>query len=446
MVLTGIRNGPESHFLSNKKGCTFAKTATGMDKGLSHWIYEKLLGLGLSQGASEFLNLLILLLGSLILALLLDFIIWKILRLVTTTMARRSKTNFDDILVFNRVPRYIAHVIPLVLLLELIPLIFVDYPYWESLTLKTFQILGILLALQITKRVLRSVRDYLKTLPRFKDKPIESYVQVFMIFAWVTGILTIFAVMTGTTIWKFFTALGAASAIILLIFKDSILGLVASIQVSANDMVRIGDWITFQKYGADGDVIEINLATVKVQNFDKTITTIPTYALISDSFQNWRGMQEAGGRRIKRALVLRQETVRFLSGEDVERLKKIQLISDYLIQRNSKIQEYNQQQEADKSLAINGRNLTNLGVFRKYVETYLEKHSAINKKMTLMCRQLPPTPQGLPLEIYAFSSDKRWENYEYIMADIFDHLLAALPYFELEVFELPTSLKSREPA
>jgi miniconductance mechanosensitive channel len=264
-----------------------------------------------------------------------------------------------------------------------------------------------------------------------------------MIFAWVLGGLAIFAILTETTIWKFFTALGAASAIILLIFKDSILGLVASIQVSINDMVRIGDWITFDKYGADGDVVEISLATVKVQNFDKTITTIPTYALISDSFKNWRGMQESGGRRIKRPILISQKSIRFLTDQDVDELKKIERVRPYLIDRMDKIKTHNESHEVDKSLAINGRNLTNFGVYRKYIQEYLEQHPAVHKGMTLMVRQLQPEPHGIPLEIYVFSSDKRWENYEYIMADIFDHLLAALPFFGLEVFEWPTSF-SRE--
>jgi miniconductance mechanosensitive channel len=260
-----------------------------------------------------------------------------------------------------------------------------------------------------------------------------------MIFAWIIGILTIFAIVTETTVWKFFTALGAASAVILLIFKDSILGLVASIQVTINDMVRIGDWITFEKYGADGDVIEISLATVKVQNFDMTITTIPTYALISDSFKNWRGMQVSGGRRIKRSLLIRQKSIRFLTPAEIESLKKIHLVEAYITSRNDQINSYNEANQINKDLLVNGRNMTNFGLFRKYVSNYLENHSAINKKMTLMVRQLQPTPQGIPLEIYAFSSDKRWENYEYVLADIFDHLLAALPYFSLELFEYPVS-------
>tara|TARA_R110000868_G_scaffold257374_1_gene514468 strand:- start:2210 stop:3325 length:1116 start_codon:yes stop_codon:yes gene_type:complete len=366
------------------------------------------------------------------------------LRVLSVRIARKSKTDFDDFLVTHRVPRFVAHIFPLILLFEFVPFAFIDFDYGGVIALKILQILLVLLVIALVKRVFKSTTDYLKTKPRFSDKPIDSYIQVFMIFAWIVGVMTIFAIITGVEFWKFFTALGAGSAVVILVFKDSILGLVASIQVSINDMVGIGDWITFEKYGADGDVIEINLATVKVQNFDKTITTIPTYALISDSFKNWRGMQVCGGRRIKRALIISQKSIRFLSDKDVTKLKKIQLITQYLNMRTSEINIYNDQQEADKSSKVNGRNLTNFGVFRKYVSSYLEKHTAINKTMTMMVRQLEPTPQGISLEIYAFSADKRWENYEYIMADIFDHLLSAMSSFELEVFELPTSLDGKK--
>ena len=204
-------------------------------------------------------------------------------------------------------------------------------------------------------------------------------------------------------------------------------------------MVRIGDWITFEKYGADGEVTEINLATVKVQNWDMTITTIPTYALISDSFKNWRGMQNSGGRRIKRAIIIDINSIKHINDDTIEKLKKIHLITDYLQNKQNEINTFNTEKNINKSLLLNGRNLTNIGVFRKYIETYIENHSAINKDMFLMTRQLEPTTQGLPIEIYAFSSDKRWQNYEYIMADIFDHILASVSYFDLEVFELPSS-------
>nr|WP_252729799.1 mechanosensitive ion channel domain-containing protein [Zobellia uliginosa] len=396
----------------------------------------------MSGNLASYLNLLIVLIVALILAWFLDLIIWKVLRSVSLKLARQSKTNFDNFLVVNRVPRYLAHIIPLSILFKFVPFAFFHFDYGATLALKALQIVFVILTLFIVKSIFKSTNDYLKTTPKFRDKPMDSYIQVFMIFAWVVGIFTIFAIVTDVLIWKFFTALGAGSAVILLIFKDSILGLVASIQVSINDMVRIGDWITFEKYGADGYVVEITLATVKVQNFDKTITTIPTYSLISDSFKNWRGMEVSAGRRIKRALIVRQKSIRFLTQKDIQSFEKIQLIQPYLTSRIEQINSYNESNNINKELPINGRNLTNIGVFRKYVNDYLQNHSAVNKDMTLMVRQLAPTSQGIPLEIYAFSSDKRWENYEYIMADIFDHLLAALPYFDLEVFELPVSINA----
>lgn len=300
-------------------------------------------------------------------------------------------------------------------------------------------VFGIILTLWLARSFFNTLKDYLKTLNSFKDKPIDSYIQVFMIFAWVIGVLAAFAIVTGISFWEFATSLGAISAVLLLVFRDTILGFVASIQVTINDMVRIGDWVTFEKYGADGDVIEINLSTVKVQNWDKTITTIPTYALISDSFKNWRGMMNSGGRRIKRSLNIKLDSVKYLTQNEIDKLKNIQIITEYLNTREKVINDYNKANDIDKTVLINGRNLTNLGVFRKYIETYTQNHSAINKDMMIMARQLSPTSQGIPLEIYAFSSDKRWQNYEYIMSDIFDHFIAAVPYFDLEIFELPNN-------
>jgi len=347
-------------------------------------------------------------------------------------------------MVNNKVFRNVAHIIQLLVAIEYVPMVFSDFPYWENIIEKTLIVFGIILTLWVVRSFLNTLKDYFKTLPRLKDKPIDSYIQVFMIFAWVIGVFSAFAIITGIPFLKFITGLGAASAIIILVFRDTILGFVASIQVSINDMVRIGDWITFEKYGADGDVIEINLSTVKVQNFDKTITTIPTYALISDSFKNWRGMTTSGGRRIKRALSIKLSSVKYLSVNEVDKLKDIQIISSYLSKRQQDIDAFNTNNNIDKSQLLNGRNLTNLGVFRKYLETYIENHSAINKDMTIMVRQLAPTSQGIPIEIYAFSSDKRWQNYEYIMADVFDHVIAAVPYFDLEIYELDTIVNVTE--
>jgi miniconductance mechanosensitive channel len=406
---------------------------------IEHVLYDYLITFGMSELAAKYVNMLVLLLTLIILAFLLDFIIRKIIVQLFTNFAAKTKTNFDNILVQNKAPRNIAHVVPLIVVLELVPFVFVDFAYIENIIQKSLQVFTIILVLWIVRSLLNTLKDYFKTLPKLRDKPIDSYTQVFMIFAWVMGILSAFAILTGIEFIKFITTIGAASAVIILIFKDTILGFVASIQVSINDMVRIGDWITFEKYGADGDVIEINLATVKVQNFDKTITTIPTYALISDSFKNWRGMENSPGRRIKRSLNIQVESICYLTKEEVATLKKIQLITAYLETRQTDIDTYNTQNNIDKELLLNGKNLTNIGVFRKYIETYIENHSGTNKDMMIMVRQLAPTTQGIPLEIYAFSSDKRWKNYEYIMSDIFDHIIAAVPYFNLKIFELPSN-------
>jgi len=403
---------------------------------IRHYIYDLLVEQGVSENTAQYLNMLALLLGLLIIAFIVDYITKRILWKFSASIANRTKTNFDNILISNKLPRNVAHIIPLIILIEFVPDVFSDFSYFENIVEKTLKIITILLTLRIIRSFLNSVKDYLKTLPRYKDKPIDSYIQVFMIFAWILGIFATFSILTGVTFLNFAISLGTASAVILLIFKDTILGFVASIQVSINDMVRIGDWITFEKYGADGDVIEINLATVKVQNWDKTITTIPTYALISDSFKNWRGMMNSGGRRIKRSVIIKASTIKFLSDDDIERFKHIELISNYIEQRSKEIKKFNTEKGINKSILINGRNLTNFGVFRKYLQTYMDNHSAINKDMTLMVRQLEPTPQGIPMEIYAFSSDIRWENYEYIIGDVFDHVLASVKYFDLEIYEL----------
>jgi miniconductance mechanosensitive channel len=405
-------------------------------------LYNYLQNIGLSTDAAQQLNAILLTVGLIIFVLIIDFITRKILLQVFTRFAGKSKTSFDDFMITNRVPRSISHILPLIVALKIVPLIFIHYPDIEVLTDKGLRLFGIILTLWIVRSLLHTFKDYFKTLPNLKDKPIDSYIQVFMIFAWVTGFVLALALITNTPVWQFLTALGATSAVLILVFKDTIMGFVASIQVSVNDMVRIGDWITFEKFGADGDVIEINLATVKVQNFDNTITTIPTYSLISDSFKNWRGMTNSGGRRIRRALIIKQTSIHFLTTKEIDQLKKIELISKYLKTREKDINNYNSKKNVNKEILINGRNLTNIGVFRKYLDVYIRKHSAINKEMMIMVRQLAPTSQGIPIEIYAFSRDKKWENYEYIIADIFDHALAATCFFNLELFELPSNITS----
>jgi len=339
-------------------------------------------------------------------------------------MARKTRTKFDDLLVSNNTAKYIAHLIPLLFIYKCVPIILKNFVYWESIFGKLVGIYIVLLSLWIIKTIFHALRDHLKQNPRYSDKPIDSYIQVIMIVLWIFAfvfvISKVFDISTNTMLGTF----GAISAIIILIFRDTILGFVASVQVSLNDMVRIGDWITFDKFGADGDVIEINLATVKVRNFDNTTTTIPTYSLISDSFRNWRGMLNSNGRRIKRHVLVKATTIRFLDEKELQNLKKIQLVTGYIENRQNEIEKFNTTHKVDKSVLINGRNMTNFGLFRKYITQYLSQYPGLNKEMILLCRQLQSTPHGVPLEIYTFSNDKRFENYEYIMSDVFDHIFA----------------------
>ncbi|OYU79614.1 MAG: mechanosensitive ion channel protein MscS [Flavobacterium sp. BFFFF1] len=351
-------------------------------------------------------------------------------------LARRTRTRFDDLLVSNKTAKYIAYLIPLLFVYKSVPIIFRNFDYWEPIFGKLTKMYIVLLVLWIIRSIFNALRDYLKQIPRYSDKPIDSYIQVIMIVLWTFGITAIFLSLFNISFKALLGTFGAISAIVLLIFRDTLLGFVASIQVSVNDMVRIGDWITMDKFGADGDVIEINLATVKVRNFDNTTTTIPTYSLISDSFRNWRGMLSSDGRRIKRHILIKASSIRFLKDNELEDLKKIHLVSAYIDQRQTDINKFNKTRNIDKSILINGRNMTNFGLFRKYITQYLQNYPGLNRDMILLCRQLQPTPHGIPLEIYTFSSDKRFENYEYIMADIFDHIFASVGYFGLVIYEM----------
>jgi len=402
--------------------------------------YDFLMTLQFPEFYAEMINLLVLSLGVLLTSIFLNFLSKKIISNFFVKLSSRTTNNFDDYLISNRAQIYFSKLIPVLFIYWIIPFWLMGFELLINYATLFVEIYSILLIIWIIKSFLRSVKDYLKTIESLKDKPIESFVQVCLIVVWFLGILIIFSLITGKEISTFLTAMGALSAVILLIFKDTILGFVASIQLSANDLIRIGDWITMEKYGADGDVIEINLNSVKVQNFDKTITTIPTYKLISDSFKNWRGMSDSNVRRIKRALLIKGSSIKFLSENDLNELKKIKLIEGYIIKKEKEISEYNLNLKIDDSSLVNGRSLTNLGLFRIYIEEFLDNNPSINSEMTLMCRQLTPTSQGVPLEIYAFSKDQDWKKYEDIMSDIFDHLLASLKTFHLELFELPSSL------
>ncbi len=405
---------------------------------LFNWCYPLLKKWGINDTIAAYSSLIINLIILFVVVYLLYYFFRFLLVTIMAVVAKKTKTKFDDLLISNKTTMYIAQLIPLLFIYKSVPIILKQYDYWEEIFGRLIGIYIILLILWIVRTVFNALKDHLKALDEYSDKPIDSYIQVIMIILWIMGVAFIFSEIFDIKIEKLFATLGAISAIILLIFRDTILGLVASIQVSVNDMVRIGDWITMEKFGADGDVIEINLATVKVRNFDYTTTTIPTYSLISDSFKNWRGMQKSDGRRIKRHVLIKSNSVRFIVKEELQEFKKIQLLKEYIIKKQAEIEAHNQQNNIDVILPLNGRNLTNLGLFRKYITQYLENHSGLNKNMNLICRQLQPTAQGIPLEIYVFSKDKKWQNYEYIMADIFDHILASVSTFDLQIFELPS--------
>jgi len=409
---------------------------------LHRLFHDFLISLKLSSFYSEILNLLFLTFIVFLIVGILNFFSKKIISRFFKSLSQNTKTNLDDYLVENKTPVYVSKLVPVFFIYWIIPFWFFDFEIIIDYAFLVLEIYTVLLAVWVIRSFLRAIKSFLKTVDSFKDKPIESFVQVVLIFIWFVAILNIFSIITGKEITTFLTAMGALSAVILLIFKDTILGFVASIQLSTNDLIRIGDWITMKQYGADGDVIEINLNSVKIQNFDKTITTIPTYKLISDSFKNWRGMSESSGRRIKRSLLIKGSSIKFMNSKELTELKKIKLIQNFLDIKEKEIEDYNSNLDMDKSVLVNGRNLTNLGLFRNYIEMYLDGASVINSEMTVMCRQLSPSPHGIPLEIYAFSKNKEWKDYEHIMSDIFDHLLASLNTFQLELFEFPSSLNS----
>ncbi len=407
---------------------------------LNNLFYDILVGLEIPAFYALIINMILVGLLIIIGVIVLNYISKTFVRNLLEKISINSKNNFDNFLVENNIHIHLSRLVPFVFLYWIIPLWLEEYADLLSYSKLVLELYFIFLIVWIIRSFFNASKKFLKTLDSFKDKPIDSFVQVAMILVWFTAIIFIFSILTGKEVSTFLTAMGALSAVILLIFKDTILGFVASIQLSSNDLIRIGDWITMKQFGADGDVIEINLSSVKVQNFDKTITTIPTYKLISDSFKNWRGMSDSKGRRIKRALLIKGSSIRFMTDKDLLELEEISLIKDYIKNIKLEIKEHNSKLDIVDRLKVNGRNLTNIGLFRKYTENYLQNNNNISKEMTIMCRQLTPTSQGVPLEIYAFITDKEWKNYENIVSDLFDHLLASLESFDLELFELPSKI------
>lgn len=301
----------------------------------------------------------------------------------------------------------------------------------------------VLVAAMVLGALLAAINTIYETFPIANDRPIKGYLQVVQIFIYLFATVLIAAILANQSPWFFLSGIGAATAVLLLIFKDTILSFVASIQLATNDMLRVGDWIEMSQFNADGDVVDIALHTVKVQNWDKTITTIPTYKLISEPFKNWRGMAESGGRRIKRAVNIDMSSVRFLTDDEIERFSHFAPLADYMTAKRREIAEHNAANEPAEDMTGDPRRLTNIGTLRAYMVSYLKNHPDIAEDMTFLVRQLAPGPKGLPIEIYVFSADTRWPQYEALQADIFDHLLAMLPEFDLRTFQEPTGADFR---
>lgn len=401
--------------------------------------YNLLTETGLNSITSHSINTLVLLIVFFVFLYFIAFVLRRILILILIKTIRRSKTRFDDFLIHNKVLKYLTYLIPLIIAKQSVPLIFTGFPQITNSTIKLIDIALIFIFTLLAKSLAYTFKDVLNSRKRLTDKPLDSYFQVIAILLYIVCAILVFSELSGKEPYGLLTALGAASAIVILVFKDTILGFVASIQVSSNDMVRVGDWIEMPKYEADGTVLMINLSTVKVQNFDKTVTTIPTYALISDSFKNYRTMQKSGGRRIKRSLNIKMGSIRFLNVDEIEDLKRIKLLKSYIIERQQEIVNYNLTHVDDPTMLVNGRRMTNIGLFREYVKRYLLNNSNIHKQFHLMVRHMQPTEHGLPVEIYAFTNTVEWPKYEGIMADVFDHVLAVVPFFHLELFELPSA-------
>ncbi len=404
---------------------------------INKYTHDLLIQWGMNEKVAVYINLIILLLVTASIVVVIHFIIRRVIRQILTWFAQ-GKRPFTKHLKENKFAYYLALIAPVSFISFSIPLIFENFSGLIRPLETLLDIYIVFMIINILMSVSNALGDRLRSNEKFKYRPIESYLQVIKIILYLFGAIAVFSQLTGKDPVAFFSIMGAASAVLLLMFKDTIMGFVASIQVTVNDMVRIGDWIEMPKYGADGDVIDINLTTVKVQNWDKTITTVPTHTLISDSFKNWRGMVEFEGRRCKRSIIIKQGSIRYIQDSELENFKKIQGISNYIDDRKAEIDLHNAKIKADRTLLLNGRNITNAGLFRKYSTWYIENHPGVHKDKIKMVRQLAPTTNGLPFEFYFFTNTVQWVGYEAIVSDIFDHLIAAVTYFDLEIFEEPS--------
>jgi len=355
----------------------------------------------------------------------------------------KTRTKWDDAMVREKTLNRLAHLVPAVVIYVLTPFALEGIDSVITFVRGALLIYMIIIMMLVMDSLLNTVEDIYQSFRASREIPIKGFIQVLKMLLYFLATIFVISILLNKTPVYLLSGVGALAAVMMLVFRDSILGFVAGIQLAANRMVSVGDWIEMPKYGADGDVLEVALTTVKVQNWDKTITTIPTYALISESFKNWRGMADSGGRRIKRALNIDMSSIRFCDEEMLGRYEKIQYISEYIETKKDELEAFNQSKNVDNASLVNGRRMTNIGTFRAYVVAYLSNHPMINMDMTFLVRQLPPTEHGLPLEIYVFCKDKVWANYEAIQADIFDHTLAVLSEFDLRVFQNPTGADFR---
>jgi miniconductance mechanosensitive channel len=366
--------------------------------------------------------------------LLVDLISKKVLLKIISFYVSKSKKKWDDIFLKNNVFKYIVHILP-VLIIHEAAVFFPQFKVWIQRI--AFSCI-VILVLMVLNRIVDSVNDIYNQYAVSKTRPIKGYLQVLKIFFFIAVTIIVLSVLIDRSPWVLLSGLGAATAVLLLVFQNSILGLVASIQLATNDMLQIGEWIEMPSNNADGSVIDITLHTVKVQNWDNTIVTIPTHSLISHSFKNWRGMINSGGRRIKRSIYIDMTSIMFCSGEMLAKLKEIEYVREYVETKTAEIEKYNKEHHINPSSIVNGRHMTNIEIFRVYIDNYLRHHPRINQKMTLMVRQLQAGENGLPIEIYAFANTTNWVAYEEIQSEIFDHLLAVVPEFGLKIFQNPT--------
>ncbi|GMT44785.1 MAG: membrane protein [bacterium] len=364
---------------------------------------------------------------------------WSIMKRILIPVFRRSKNQFDDLLIKHRLFRRISYLIPTFILYYFIQDSIFAIPVLVSVIRRILEVTFVLIVVLIMDSILSSLNDYYDRFEFSKDHPIKSLVQIIKIVLYLFGSLFAIATLLHRDLNSLFIGLGTLSAVLMLVFRDPILGFVGGLQLIFNKMIRIGDWISMPQYNADGIVLEITLTTVKVQNWDKTIVTIPTYSLISNSFQNWRGMEDSGGRRIKRAVYIDMDSVHFVTEEELAKFKKIKVLRPYLEKKEKEIEAYNKKFNMDPEVLVNGRRQTNLGIFRAYLKAYLTNRDDIRNDMTFLVRHLPPSEKGIPIEIYVFTNTTAWAAYEDIQADIFDLMLAVLPEFGLRVYQFPKS-------